>query len=77
MLKNVSNIANIDNEPVISDNVTPLPCHLNEFILTEQEILDQLRFLNERDIVIECCLFTLTGWQPLITKDQENPILNK
>jgi hypothetical protein len=38
-----SNIANIDNEPVISDNVTPLPCHLNEFIITEQEILDQLK----------------------------------
>jgi hypothetical protein len=36
-----SNIANIDNAPVISDNVTPLPCHLNEFIITEQEILDQ------------------------------------
>jgi hypothetical protein len=41
-----SNIANIDNEPVISDNVTPLPCHLNEFIITEQEILDQLKILN-------------------------------
>ena len=41
-----SNIANIDNEPVISDNVTPLPCHLNEFIITEQEILDQLKMLN-------------------------------
>jgi hypothetical protein len=24
------------------------------------------------DIVIECCLFTLTRWQPLIAKDQEN-----
>jgi hypothetical protein len=36
----------IDNEPVISDNVAPLPCHLNEFIITEQEILDQLKFLN-------------------------------
>jgi hypothetical protein len=23
-----SNIANIDSEPVISDNVAPLPCHL-------------------------------------------------
>jgi hypothetical protein len=34
------------NEPVISDNVTPLPCHLNEFIITEQEILDQLKILN-------------------------------
>jgi hypothetical protein len=39
-------VANIDNEPVISDNVAPLPCHLNEFIITEQEILDQLRILN-------------------------------
>jgi hypothetical protein len=28
-------------------------------------------FLNEHDIVIECCLFTLTRWQPLIAKDQE------
>jgi hypothetical protein len=43
-----SNIANIDNEPVISDNVTPLPCHLNEFIITEQEILDQLKILKIR-----------------------------
>ena len=25
-------------------------------------------FLNEHDIVIECCLFT--RWQPLIAKDQ-------
>ena len=41
-----SNIVNIDSEPVISDNVAPLPCHLNEFIITEQEILDQLKFLN-------------------------------
>ena len=39
-------VANIDNEPVISDNVAPLPCHLNEFIITEQEILDQLKILN-------------------------------
>ena len=39
-------VANIDNEPVISDNVAPLPCHLNEFIITEQEILDQLRILS-------------------------------
>ena len=23
-----------------------LPCHLNEFIITEQEILDQLKVLN-------------------------------
>jgi hypothetical protein len=23
-----------------------LPCHLNEFIITEQEILDQLKILN-------------------------------
>ena len=29
------------------------------------------------DIVIECCLFTLTRWQPLIAKDQENRILNR
>jgi hypothetical protein len=28
-------------------------------------------FLNEHDIVSECCLFTLTRWQPLIAKDQE------
>ena len=28
-------------------------------------------FLKEHDIVIECCLFTLTRWQPLIAKDQE------
>ena len=41
-----SNIVNIDSEPVISDNVAPLPCHLNEFIITEQEILDQLKILN-------------------------------
>ena len=39
-------VANIDNEPIISDNVAPLPCHLNEFIITEQEILDQLKILN-------------------------------
>jgi hypothetical protein len=25
---------------------SPLPCHLNEFIITEQEILDQLKILN-------------------------------
>jgi hypothetical protein len=25
-------------------------------------------FVNEHDIVIECCLFT--RWQPLIAKDQ-------
>jgi hypothetical protein len=31
---------------IISDNVAPLPCHLNEFIITEQEILDQLKILN-------------------------------
>ena len=36
-----SNIANIDNEPVLSDNVASPPCHLSEFIITEQEILDQ------------------------------------
>ena len=28
-------------------------------------------FLNEHDILSECCLFTLTRWQPLIAKDQE------
>jgi hypothetical protein len=33
-------------KPVISDDVAPLPCHLNEFIITEQEILDQLKILN-------------------------------
>jgi hypothetical protein len=26
---------------------------------------------------IECCLLILTRWQPLVAKDQENPILNR
>ena len=41
-----SNIANIDNEPDFSYNVTPPPYQLNEFIITEQEVLDQLNILN-------------------------------
>jgi hypothetical protein len=45
MLKNVV-ISNIDNEPDLSYNVTPPPYQLNEFIITEQEVLDQLNILN-------------------------------
>jgi hypothetical protein len=41
-----SNIANIDNEPDFSYNVTPPPYQLNEFIITEQEVSDQLNILN-------------------------------
>ena len=41
-----SNISNIDNEPDLSYNVTPPPYQLNEFIITEQEVLDQLNILN-------------------------------
>jgi len=31
-------IANIDNEPVLSDNVAPPPYQLNEVTITEQEV---------------------------------------
>ena len=41
-----SNIANIDNEPDFSYNITPPPYQLNEFIITEQEVLDQLNISN-------------------------------
>ena len=41
-----SNIANIENEPDLSYNVRPPPYQLNEFIITEQEVLDQLNILN-------------------------------
>ena len=41
-----SNIANIDNESDLSYNVTPPSYQLNEFIITEQEVLDQLNILN-------------------------------
>ena len=41
-----SNIANIENEPDLSYNVTPPPYQLNEFIITEHEVLDQLNILN-------------------------------
>ena len=39
-------IANIDIEPEIPDNNEPPPCHLNKFVITEKEILDQLKILN-------------------------------
>jgi hypothetical protein len=29
--------------------LTPLPCNLNEFIITEQECLDQLTILNVKN----------------------------
>ncbi|CAG2189611.1 unnamed protein product [Mytilus edulis] len=38
--------ANIDIEPEIPDNNEPPPCHLNKFVITEKEILDQLKILN-------------------------------
>ena len=41
-----SNIANIDNESDLSYNVTPPSYQLNEFIITEKEVLDQLNILN-------------------------------
>ena len=41
-----SNIANNDNEPDFSYNITPPPYQLNEFIITEQEVLDQLNISN-------------------------------
>ncbi|VDH94373.1 Hypothetical predicted protein, partial [Mytilus galloprovincialis] len=41
-----ANIANIDTEPEIPDNNEPPPCHLNKFVITEKEILDQLKILN-------------------------------
>ncbi|CAG2219960.1 unnamed protein product [Mytilus edulis] len=41
-----ADIANIDIEPEIPDNNEPPPCHLNKFVITEKEILDQLKILN-------------------------------
>ncbi|CAG2208763.1 unnamed protein product [Mytilus edulis] len=37
---------NIPPEPEIPDNNEPPPCHLNKFVITEKEILDQLKILN-------------------------------
>ncbi|VDI09353.1 Hypothetical predicted protein [Mytilus galloprovincialis] len=41
-----ADIANIDIEPEIPDNNEPPPCHLNKFVITEKEILDQLKILK-------------------------------
>lgn len=35
-------MTNIDTEPEIPDNNQPPPCHLNKFVITKKDILDQL-----------------------------------